>query len=57
VTCKSSVFLIDEGVAFPYLTGLLNRMTNPAIAAATLLIRCLKNTRLACERLAFALCH
>jgi len=48
---------MDEWVAFPYLTGLLNRMTNPALAAATLLIRHLKSNRQACERRTFSLCH
>jgi hypothetical protein len=48
---------MDEWAAFPYLTGLLNRMTNPAIAAATLLIRHVKSNRQACERRIFPLCH
>jgi hypothetical protein len=39
---KRAVFLIDGSGAFSYLAGLLNRMINPAIAAATLLIRCMK---------------
>jgi hypothetical protein len=41
---------------FPYLAGLLNRMTIPAIAAASLFIRVKKNHE-ACERRIFPLCH
>jgi hypothetical protein len=48
---------MDEPRGFPYLTGLLNRMTNPAIAAATLLIRRIKSNCQACERRTFPLCH
>jgi hypothetical protein len=48
---------MDGWAAFPYLTGLLNRMTNPAIAAATLLIRHVKSNRQASERRTFPLCH
>jgi hypothetical protein len=48
---------MDEGTAFPYLTGLLNRMTNPAIAAATLLIRHVQSNRQASEPRTFLLCR
>jgi hypothetical protein len=48
---------MDGCSAFPYLTGLLNRMTNPAIAAATLIIRHVKSNRQACERRTFPSCH
>jgi hypothetical protein len=41
---------------FPYLAGLLNRMTIPAIAAASLLIRDVKKNHPACER-PFPLCN
>jgi len=41
---------------FPYLAGLLNRMTIPAVAAATRLIRVKKNQK-ASERRIFPLCH
>jgi len=47
---------VDATTAFSYLAGLLNRMTIPAIAAATRLIRCVKK-HLACERRIFLLCH
>jgi hypothetical protein len=42
---------------FPYLTGLLIRMTNQAIAAATLFIRCVQNNRPARKRRLSTLCH
>jgi hypothetical protein len=42
---------------FPYLAGLLNRMTIRANAAAPRLIRCLKKNRQASERRIFPLCH
>jgi hypothetical protein len=48
---------MDVFRVFPYLTGLLNRMTKPAIAAATLLIRCLNSYCLARERRTSLLCH
>jgi hypothetical protein len=41
---------------FPYLAGLLNRMTNPANAAASLIIRG-KKTHEAPERRILPLCH
>jgi hypothetical protein len=47
---------MDVFCPFPYLAGLLNRMTNPAIAAATRLIRVRKN-QIASERRIFPLCH
>ena len=52
-----AVFVIDVSPGFSYLTGLLNRMTNPAIAAATLFIRCVQNNRPAPERHLSSLCH
>jgi hypothetical protein len=51
-----SVFNMDVLRLFPYLTGLLNRMTIPANAAASLLIR-VRNIHDACERRIFPLCH
>jgi hypothetical protein len=48
---------MDVSRVFPYLDGLLNRMINPAIAAATLLIRCLKSNRPARECRTSLLCH
>lgn len=42
---------------FPYLSGLLNRMTILAIAAAWRLIRSVKNNRQACKRRIFSLCN
>jgi hypothetical protein len=48
---------MDGCAAFPYLTGLLNRMTNPAIAAATLLIRHVQSNRPAAEPRIFLLCR
>jgi hypothetical protein len=50
------VFLMDVSPPFPYLSGLLNRMTHPAIAAATLLIR-VKNNCQAGEGRLFPICH
>jgi hypothetical protein len=49
--------VIDVSKGFPYLAGLLNRMTYPAIAAATLLIRRVKNNCQAFKRRTFPLCH
>jgi hypothetical protein len=55
---KTPLFLIDASGVIPYLAGLLNRMTNPAIAAATLFIRCVGNHPLTCEGGdTFSLCH
>jgi hypothetical protein len=50
-------FVIDVSSRFPYLAGLLNRMTNPAIAAATLFIRCVENHHPAWKRRILSLCH
>jgi hypothetical protein len=47
---------MDVSRPFPYLSGLLNRMTHSAIAAATLLIR-LKNNRQARDGRRFPICH
>ena len=49
--------MMDGSRLFPYLTGLLNRMTIPAIAAASRLIRSVKNNRQACKRRIFLLCN
>jgi hypothetical protein len=47
---------MDVCPRLPYLEGLLNRMTNPAIAAATLIIRVKINCQ-ACEGRLFPICH
>jgi hypothetical protein len=54
---KRPFFLIDVSRGFSYLTGLLNRMTNPAIAAATLLIRCVKKKPPGVRTPRSPLCH
>jgi len=48
---------MDGSRLFPYLTGLLNRMTILAIAAASRLIRSVQNNRQACKRRNFSLCN
>jgi hypothetical protein len=53
---KLLFLFMDVTRPFPYLTGLLNRMTIPAIAAASLLIR-VKTNHEAWKRRIFSSCN